>query len=125
MNKQDYNCTFTVSATPGQVFDSICRVSSWWTENTEGNTNKAGDIFTVRFGKTYSTFCIMEMIPNGKIVWLVTDSHLEFLNDKEEWNNTSLDFEITASAEGTTMSMTHLGLVPGIECFDDCKIEAT
>jgi len=121
METQNYNCTFTVKNTPHEVFDAICRVSEWWSVNTEGSASHLDDVFTLRFGKTTVDFKITEMVPDKKITWLVTDCYLDWLNDKKEWKGTQLDFEITGTAEGTRMSMAHIGLVPGIECYNDCK----
>ena len=118
---QDYNCTFTVSNSAEEIFDAISRVNEWWITNTEGSSKKLNDVFIIRFDETsFVTFKIVEMIPNKKVVWLVTDCYLPWFNDKKEWNNTKLGFEISKTETGTQMSMIHVGLSPKVECYEMC-----
>ena len=120
MKKQDYNATIVVKATPAEAFKNVNRVSAWWTENLEGSSENLNDVFTVHFGDTFVTFKIIELVPAKKVVWLVTDCYLHWLNDKTEWNNTRISAEVTSENDATTVSFTHVGLVPGIECYDMC-----
>jgi len=76
----------------------------------------------VRFGETFVTFKVTESVPNEKIVWQVTDCYLPWLKDKTEWNYTNVVFEIFALDDNTRVAMTHIGLVPEIECFEGCKL---
>lgn len=122
MAKSDYTVTITVNATPEQVFKSINSVSKWWTPNVEGRSDKLNDEFIVRSGDIhYSKHKIIEVIPDKKIVWLVTDSKLNWINNnKEEWTNTKMVFEIIPNGNETTIKFTHEGLTPGQECYENC-----
>ncbi|MFI5134394.1 MAG: SRPBCC domain-containing protein [Chitinophagales bacterium] len=120
MNKQDYNAIITVNATAEKAFNNIKSVSKWWGTNFEGSSQKSGDVFTIRFGKTWVTFEIAEVVPDKKIAWLVTDCNLEWIKDKKEWKGTKMLFKISAKDNATQISVTHIGLVPGIECYNDC-----
>ena len=122
MEKQNYTASIKVDATPQEVFKSINNVTDWWTENTEGSSQKLNDEFTVRFGDIhYSNQKLVEFVPNKKLVWLVTDSHLNWIKDKQEWTNTKISFEIISKGTYTQLIFTHIGLVPEIECYNDCR----
>ena len=122
MKKQNYNVSITVNATAQEAFKSINNVTKWWTENLEGSSQKLNDEFTVQFGDVhYSKQKLVEVVPGKKVVWLVTDSKLNFLKDKQEWTNTKISFELSKLDDRTQIHFTHMGLVPEIECFDACS----
>jgi hypothetical protein len=116
----DYRADIAVHCSAQKAFESISRVSAWWTENIEGNTENLNDEFTVRFGETFSRFKITEAIPSQKLVWHVLDCNLHWMNDKKEWKNTKILWQISGSGLSSRISMTHIGLNAGIECFEDC-----
>ena len=121
MEQSTYHADITVNTTPGKAFENINNVSKWWTANCEGNSKSAGDVFTTRFGDTFVTFKIVEVVPNKKVLWHVTDCNLHWLKDKKEWKDTEMNFEISVKGHATQINFTHLGLVPQIECYNDCK----
>ena len=121
MDNQNYNATIKVSQTPGEVFNSINHVSNWWTENLEGDSENLDGVFTVNFGgDAFVTQKLIEVIPNKKVVWLVTDCNLPWLKDKTEWTNNKMSFDISTKDNSTEMSFTHIGLIPEMECYDSC-----
>ena len=122
MKAKDYTTTLTVDATPQEAFQGINNVTKWWTENLEGRSQKLGDEFTVRFGDVHvSTQALVEVVPNKKVVWLVTASNLNFIEDKDEWTGTKISFEIFEQDKKTQIRFTHVGLAPEVECFDACS----
>jgi len=122
MKEQNYTVSITVNAEPKDAFKSINNVTKWWTQNLEGSSQKLDDEFTVRFGDVHvSTQKLIEVIPGKKVVWLVTNSNLNFIKDKQEWNGTKISFEISEKDGKTNIRFTHQGLVPEIECFNACS----
>jgi hypothetical protein len=122
MKNQDYSVSITVNATTQEAFKRINSVTKWWTENLKGSSEKLNDEFTVRFGDVHmSKQKLVEIIPDKKVVWLVTDSRLNFIKDKQEWNGTKISFEISEKNNKTQVRFTHHGLIPEIECFDACS----
>jgi hypothetical protein len=121
MDQQNYQCSIAADFTSREAFEAIGRVNEWWTRSFEGSAEKLNDVFTVRFGETFVTFKVTQSVPGQKVAWHVTDCFLPWLKDKTEWNGTTVMFEISALGDNTQVKMTHIGLVPEIECFDGCK----
>ena len=118
----DINYTLLVDQTPEEAFNAVNNVRGWWTGDIQGSTDKLNDEFTYRYKDIhYSKQKITEFIPGKKIVWLVTDSFLDFLKNKSEWNGTKITFDIAKKGGKTEVRFTHLGIAPGIECYDKCS----
>jgi hypothetical protein len=121
MTTTDFSTTLVVDKTPAEVFDAIANVGAWWVKSFKGNAKTKNDVFSVTFGETFVNFKITDAIPGKKSVWLVTDCNLHWLADKKEWKDTRIVWDITPIGKATEIVMTHAGLVPEIECFEDCK----
>jgi Activator of Hsp90 ATPase homolog 1-like protein len=120
MKNQDYTAVITVNKSLTDAMKSISNVSNWWTENLEGSSKNRGDVFTVRFGETFSTMEITEVEQDKKIVWHVTECYLQWLKDKREWKGTEMVFELSSQNNSTQITFTHVGLAPAVECYNDC-----
>lgn len=121
MKTPAYQIDLHVKAGAAEAFRSINDVAGWWTKNLEGNSDQLNDEFTLRFGETYISLHVVELILNEKISWQVVDCHKHWLKDTKEWKGTRIDWEITTDLDGTHIRFSHVGLVPGLECFDVCS----
>jgi hypothetical protein len=117
----DYTATITVGRTPAEVYDAVNDVAGWWGRIT-GTTTAEGDEFVyVVPGLHYSGFRVTELEPARRIAWLVTGSYLAFVDDKQEWNGTTVSFDIESTDAGARVTFTHEGLRPEVECYDACS----
>jgi len=120
MNTQDYHKSITTTVSAKEAFTKISSVT-WWTANFKGSAKHLNDVFTMRLGESTLTLQVVEVVPSKKLVWLVTDCHLPWLKDTTEWKNTHIVFEISEGNQQTSIDMTHVGLVPGVECYNVCE----
>lgn len=128
MENKNYTVSIEVAESPKDVFKHINDVSAWWATKEfngqfEGQSTKLNDEFIVRFGDShYSKQKLIEVIPDKKVVWLVTDSKINWIAiNKTEWTNTRMVFEITMKGDKTVLVFTHEGLVPEQECYAKCE----
>ncbi len=118
----DFTTIILVDQTPEEVFNAVNNVRGWWQGEIEGGTTKQGDEFIYRMKEFhFSKQKVVELIPGKKIVWLVTESQLNFTRDKSEWTGTTISFDISEINNKTQLRFTHQGLVPKIECYGDCS----
>jgi hypothetical protein len=119
MKPRSYTTAFTVEQGPQEVFAAINNVRGWWSGEIDGDTDRLGAAFTYRNKDIHrSTQKITEFVPGKKVVWQVTDSYLDFVGDKEEWNDTDISFELARKGGQTEVRFTHHGLG---ECYDVCS----
>ena len=126
MKNQDFSTAVLVEQTPAEVYDIILNVRAWWSglfdESFDGCTDKVGDEFRslAGGGVHYTKQRLVELVPNEKIAWLVTEANLSFVEKADEWKGTKIRFEISRKSDKTKIVFTHLGLVQGVQCYDSC-----
>src|SRR5690606_644633 len=125
---KNFTYNFSANKSVSAVFKYLLNVTNWWVgfyeETITGESQKVGDEFSFYAGggMHITRQKLVELIPNKKIVWLITESNLSFLNETDEWNNTQLIFDMQQNSDGSTaVQFTHQGLVPQIECYNQCS----
>lgn len=124
MKSKSFTVTMEVEKSATEVFNCITDVINWWSKDFKGNSKQLNDEFTINHpGQHYSKQKLIEIVPDKKIVWLVTKSEMSWLkNDKQEWTNTKMIFELNAKSNKTVLDFIHEGLVPEKECYTMCEI---
>lgn len=121
---KDYQFSLVIKNEIENVFQALTtEIPHWWSKNFSGKSNGIGESFTVRFGTTYKTFKVMELIPNKSVVWECTDTLIDLpeLPNNTEWKGTKVVWDLYQQAEGTKIMWTHLGLTPQVVCYEICE----
>lgn len=122
MKAQDFTTSLLLDQTPGEVYKAINNVAGWWQGEVKGSSTKLNDEFTYQMQEFhYSKQKVVKLIPDQKVVWLVTESKLNFIENKSEWSGTKIIFEISRINNKTQLQFTHQGLLPTVECYNDCS----
>lgn len=122
MKEQDYTTSFVVDKDATTVFNAISNFRGWWSEQIEGNTDKLNETFFYHYKDVHlSKIKLIESVPGKKLVYLVIDNQFNFTEDKSEWINTKLIFDISHESGKTKVQFTHVGLVPDYECYEVCQ----
>ena len=126
MKNQDFNTAILVEQSPDKVFSTLLNVRAWWSglydESFEGSSEKVGDEFSFRAGggAHYTKQKLVELVPNQKVAWLITESNLSFVDTTDEWTGTKIGFDLSEENGKTKITFQHQGLVPQLECYDSC-----
>ncbi|MFF8374812.1 SRPBCC domain-containing protein [Streptomyces sp. NPDC015661] len=120
--ERGYSTSYTVAQSPDEVFAAVQDVPAWWTGQIEGSADGLGAEFTYRHPpQHHSVQRVVAFEPGRRMVWRVTDSHLSFVSEPEEWTGSEIVFDIVPVDGGTELRFTHVGLVPDVECFGACS----
>jgi hypothetical protein len=119
---ENFSCSISVKISAGEVIKKIGNVAEWWGVTCSGDTEKTNDKFVIKMGgDSYFNCTVEELIPNKKVVWLVTDCYMPWYSNKEEWKNNKMIFDVSQNNGITELKFTHEGLTANIECYKDCK----
>lgn len=122
MAATDFTTSILVDQTPAEVYKAVNNVAAWWHGEIKGPSKRQHDEFDYRFESFhFSKQKVLELVPDKKVVWLVTDSELSFTKNKSEWTGTKIIFEIAEVNGKTQLRFTHQGLLPKFECYEACS----
>lgn len=118
----DFTTTILVNQSPKEVIEAISNPQNWWSGEVTGKALQLNDEFSYQYKDFhYSKQRVIELIPEQKVVWLVTESIINYVDDKDEWTGTKISFEVMPQGGKTQLRFSHLGLVPAVACFDSCS----
>ncbi len=121
MEQNNFSCGFTANMGAATAINQICNVPGWWGVSFTGSAGHKGDTFVIKMGgDSFFNCTVTELVPEKKIVWLVTDCHMPWYNDKKEWTGTRMSFDLNEHENATDITFTHEGLTPVSECYADC-----
>jgi len=82
---RSYQTKIQIDHSPVEAFFKLTQVSIWWTKDFEGSSAQPGDEFIICHpGAHYAKHKVVEFIPGQKLVWLVTESKLDWLEKQDE-----------------------------------------
>jgi uncharacterized protein YndB with AHSA1/START domain len=117
MSGRNYSSEILISVKPESVYNAITKdIDKWWTE-LSNQALQVGDRLIVRFEKTTSwVMTVSEALPNRSLIWTVTEANhdLEDITKKDEWQGTTIKWEIVKNETGSRVTLTHEGLVPAL-----------
>src|SRR5690606_36242233 len=107
MQTNNFTYSFESTKSPETIFALLLDVKKWWVgfheETISGDSQKPNDVFSFKAGGGMHDTVqkLVELIPNQKIVWLVTESNLSFLKETDEWHGTKIRFDLAPSGHKT------------------------
>jgi uncharacterized protein YndB with AHSA1/START domain len=99
------------------VYDALTTedgLSGWWTSNTRGNGNKAGDIIEFRFGGGGFDMQVKELVKPSLVVWKLVEG-------PEEWMPTTISFELRQDGDYVIVLFKHLNWKEPVEFMHHCS----
>lgn len=127
MPTQNFSYTLTTSKPIDEIFNILINPKKWWIglhdEIITGKSEHLNDVFTFDAGNGihHTVQKLIEIVPNQKIVWEVTESNLTFASKTDEWTGTKIGFDISTEGGNTKVIFTHDGLIPEFECYGGCS----
>jgi hypothetical protein len=77
MAKNDFNSSTSAKISAGEAIKKISNVPEWWGVPFTGSAEKQNDQFIVKMGgDSFFDFTVEELIPDKRVVWLVTDCNM-------------------------------------------------
>ncbi len=113
-----------ISSTPEKVFAALTsNVDKWWTTSVSP-ASAVGEVLVAKFeNDTCWEMQVTSIEKNSLVIWKVVKAfhNLDFLAQKDEWENTEIKWQIIPKKNGVLVKFYHKGLSPHLECYDICS----
>jgi uncharacterized protein YndB with AHSA1/START domain/ketosteroid isomerase-like protein len=109
-----------IAASPLQVFDALTSLeglTGWWASSARGS-GSAGGRFELGFAGLDERMSMHVDVadPTTLVAWTCLEH-----TGLPDWEGTKIVFSLTdRQADQTTLSFSHIGLVPDLECYEQC-----
>ncbi len=113
----DFRSTKTFATAPDEVFSALTDIDAltgWWTP--AGGGVDAGDMLHFLMGDQEVVMRVEEAERPSRVRWSVL-----VCEAAPDWVGTSIIFDLEPVGAGTELRFHHLGLNPGLECFEMCQ----
>ena len=104
-------------SSPDDVYAALTTLeglSGWWARDTTGKPDDAGGVIAFRFVPGGFDMKVVELTPNKRVEWLVTDG-------PPEWIGTTVTFDLTQDGEWTIVLFAHTGWAEPVEFMYHCS----
>lgn len=119
-----YRQQIDLDAPPAAVYAALATqagLRSWWTRTCDVAEAEGGEA-TFRFGPHHKAMRIERLDPPREVRWKCEAAHIEVPGMRpDEWVGTTIAFRLAPSGGGTRLDFEHVGLVPGLQCWDICR----
>lgn len=106
-----------INASPRAVYEALTnldRLSSWWTNDTTGETG-IGGVIHFQFGdRGFFDMKVLELEPEKRVVW-------EVIEGPKEWIGTKVVWDLKPQGEGTTILFKQQGWREPVEFMHHCS----
>jgi hypothetical protein len=121
MINKHFSVSVLVDQSPEKAFAAINNIKGWWSEDVDGRRDQLNEEFIYRDKHLWCRMRVTELSHAKKIVWHVLESEMDNFASGKDWNDTKLVFDITGRNGKTEITFTHVGLLPGVECYVVCS----
>jgi len=97
-----------------QALTTQAGLAGWWTSNTTGEGNEAGNIIQFRFGAGGFDMRVTELIAPSYVQWQVAEG-------PEEWINTVISFELRQENDYVILLFKHSDWKEPVEFMHHCS----
>jgi uncharacterized protein YndB with AHSA1/START domain len=116
-----YAAEVSVEATAQRLFNALTTldgIAGWWTSQVTGYGLTGGQL-DLRFAglDEHITMTVESTVPDDTVIWRC-DRH----TGHPEWERTTITFSLIPAEGSTTLAVHHLGLVPGLTCYEQCFV---